>query len=128
MSLLFSLFNIYFLVFFIVHETQDYDWSINLRSRNRRKTQRNNNIRRRLFKEAHEISSITLESTTNFSGYAHIQPSDREKEVDIVETSERQCILGAYPYTFGVISFIGYLIKTHIITWPSSWKFATRWK
>jgi len=27
-----------------------------------------------------------------------------------------------------VINFIGYHIKTHIITWPRSWKFATRWK
>jgi len=120
-----------------------------------RTTWRNNNIRRRLFKKALEVSYITVENTTNFSDLAHIQPLDHEEKVDIAVVGEGQFTFRDYatfmgPFNFNniasltivapapnmdmkpplyiwcrVINFMGYLMKTHIITWLRSWKFAT---
>ena len=117
------------------------------------RTTRRNNNRRRQFKEAQEVSLTATKITTNFFNHAQIQSSYHNEEVDMARAGEGQRTLGGYatfmgPLNFNiivmptigssnmemnlvlihlcrVINFIGYHMKTRIITWPRSWKFAT---
>jgi len=77
---------------------------------------RNNNIRRRVLKEAQEVSSTTIESTTNFSYQAYIQPSNHKEEVDMAKEGEGKCTLGDYATFMGPLNFNSIARPTIIAT------------
>jgi len=88
-----------------------------------RRAQRNNSIKRRLFKEAQEVSSTTVESTTNFSDHANIQPSDDKEEVDMVRTIGGQRTLEDYATLMGPLNFNS-IVKPTIIAPNMEMKYA----